>query len=244
MIEMRALTTMEEFGPVVEMEREVWGFSELELIPRRLFLVLSKAGGQVFGAFDGDEMIAFLFAVPAVKANGRCYLHSDMLAVRAAYRDKGVGRMLKLKQRDDALARGITLVEWTFDPLELRNAYFNMERLGATVRRYAFNRYGFTSSTLHGDLPTDRSIAEWYIASDHVRRIVAGEPSPRPETLKRIVIPQAVRQWRTEAPDRVRQVQREIGEQFAEYFDQGLSVTGFERTSETGTYLFGKWDFE
>ena len=94
-----------------------------------------------------------------------------MLGVMKEYRDAGVGRMLKLEQRKDALARGIELMEWTFDPLEIKNAYFNMERLGAIVRRFVLNQYGTTSSKLHAGLPTDRCIAEWWLASPRVAAI-------------------------------------------------------------------------
>ena len=100
-----------------------------------------------------------------------------MLGVLPEYRDAGVGRMLKLEQREDALARGIELIEWTFDPLEIKNAYFNMERLGAIVRRYVRNQYGTTTSHLHGGLPTDRCIAEWWIASRRVKAILDGQPA-------------------------------------------------------------------
>ncbi len=88
-----------------------------------------------------------------------------MLGVVDDYRNAGVGRRLKLAQREEALARGIDLVEWTFDPLEIKNAFFNIERLGAIVRRYVQNQYGITASPLHGGLPTDRCVAEWWLRS-------------------------------------------------------------------------------
>ncbi len=121
------------------------------------------------------QMIGFCMAIPGLKAGGKTYLHSHMLGVLPDYRNSGVGRTLKLMQRDDALGRGIDLIEWTFDPLEIKNAFFNMERLGAIVRRYVPNQYGTTSSPLHGGLPTDRCIAEWWIASPRVKAILAGQ---------------------------------------------------------------------
>ena len=96
---------------------------------------------------DG-RMIAFCLAIPGLKPGGKPYLHSHMLGVLPEYRNAGIGRQLKLRQRDDALARGIDLIEWTFDPLEIKNAYFNVERLGAIVRRYVRNQYGTTSAAL------------------------------------------------------------------------------------------------
>ncbi|MGH7487194.1 MAG: GNAT family N-acetyltransferase, partial [bacterium] len=162
MIAVRALTEHKEFEEAVGLQKVIWGFEEIELLPVRLFVVAIKVGGQAFGAFDGERMIAFCLAIPGLKPGGRSYLHSHMLGVLPEYRNRGVGRLLKLEQRNDAIARGIELIEWTFDPLELKNAYFNIERLGAIVRRYVPNQYGTTSSHLHGGLPTDRCVAEWW----------------------------------------------------------------------------------
>src|SRR5262249_13342426 len=153
--------------------------ADIELLPVRLFVVANKVGGHAFGAFDGDRMVGFLLAIAGLKPGGYSYLHSHMLGVLPEYRDYGLGRRMKLAQRDEAIARGVELVDWTFDPLELRNAYFNIERLGAIVRRYVENQYGTTSSPLHGGLPTDRCTAEWWIKSPRVGAILAGERPPR-----------------------------------------------------------------
>ncbi len=177
MIELRALTESRQYQEAVELQRTVWGFNDIELLPVRLFVVATKVGGQAFGAFDGKRH----GGLPAIdsrledKRAGGSYLHSHMLGVLAEYRNKGVGRMLKLQQREDALERGIDLIEWTFDPLELKNAFFNMERLGAIVRRYVENQYGTTTSPLHGGLPTDRCVAEWWLASPHAEAVLAGQ---------------------------------------------------------------------
>ncbi len=117
MIEIRPLTEREDLKTVVRLQRQIWGFEDVDLIPLRLFVVATKIGGQVFGAFDGREMVGFCMAIPGLKAGGKTYLHSHMLGVLPDYRNSGVGRMLKLTQRDDALRRGILLIEWTFDPL-------------------------------------------------------------------------------------------------------------------------------
>ena len=109
------------------------------------------------------------------------YLHSHMLGVKSEYRNTGLGRRLKLFQREDAIAHGYDLMEWTFDPLEIKNAYFNLERLGAIARRYNINQYGITTSPLQGFLPTDRLVAEWWLKSERVDRI-AGTRRHRPFT--------------------------------------------------------------
>jgi predicted GNAT superfamily acetyltransferase len=243
MIEVRALTMHSEFNTAVRLQQEIWGFDEIELLPVRLFVVATKIGGQVFGAYDGERMIGFCLAIPGLKPDGQYYLHSHMLGVRSEYRNTGVGRMLKLKQREDALSRGISLIEWTFDPLEIKNAYFNMERLGAIVRRYVLNQYGTTSSHLHGGLPTDRCTAEWWLKSARVNAILDGGPVERPPVEVRIPVPSDIAKIREKDPKRAREIQLRISEEFRASFDRNLAVIGFERSDEAGTYLLGLWQF-
>src|SRR5579884_1060820 len=241
-IRVRALTEHPDLVEAVRLQKEIWGFDELELLPVRLFVVANKIGGQVFGAFDGTRMIGFCVAIPGMKAGGHAYLHSHMLGVLPEYRNSGVGRMLKLEQRRDALARGIELMEWTFDPLEIKNAYFNIERLGAIVRRYVFNQYGATTSPLHGGLPTDRCVAEWWLSSPRVDAILAGWPLPRTAIDRRISVPADIAEVRRQRPAEARSVQQRIGEAFTDAFRGGLTVIGFERRAEEATYLLGKWE--
>ncbi|MDX2151496.1 MAG: acetyltransferase [Bryobacteraceae bacterium] len=238
-LEIRALTTHAEFAEAVRLQKVIWGFEEVELLPVRLFVVATKVGGQAFGAFDGERMVAFCLAIPGLKPGGKTYLHSHMLGVLAEYRNTGVGRRLKLAQREEALARGIELIEWTFDPLEIKNAYFNMERLGAVVRRYVLNQYGTTSSHLHGGLPTDRCVAEWYLRSPRVEAVVAGVAAQRPLVEARIEVPPGIAEWKKEDPKRARTVQHQLSTQFLELFAKGLAVVGVERNGEGGTYLLG-----
>ena len=149
--------------------------------------------------------------------------------------------MLKLKQREDALARGIGLVEWTFDPLELKNAFFNMERLGAIVRRYVENQYGTTTSPLHGGLPTDRCVAEWWLASPHATAVILGQ-TPARAVEERIEVPADIDVIRRAEPKHARQIQRALGERLTGCFQRGLAVVGFERSASAGIYLMGKWE--
>jgi predicted GNAT superfamily acetyltransferase len=242
-ITVRPLATQEEFEGAVELQKEIWGFNDMELVPVRLFVIAAKVGGQAFGAFDGPRLVGYCLAIPGLKAGGRVYLHSHMLGVKPGYRDAGIGRRLKLKQREDALERGIQLIEWTFDPLEIKNAYLNVERLGAIVRRYVRNQYGTTTSHLHGGLPTDRCVAEWWLASPRVNAIVdGGPPVARPETVERISVPAAISAIRREDPKRARQIQQEISKQFEANFDRGFAVVGLEKSADAGTYLFGRWE--
>lgn len=188
-------------------------------------------------------MVGFLLAIPGLK-QGSMYLHSHMMGVLPEYRNLRIGRRLKLAQREDALSRGIRLVEWTFDPLELKNAFFNIERLGAIVRRYVRNQYGTTSSPLHGGLPTDRCVAEWHLDSPRVTAIVEGRAPERGPVLERIAIPADIAEIRASNPEKAAAIQARAGDQFEEYFQRGLAVIGFESLPESGVYLFGTWDFK
>jgi predicted GNAT superfamily acetyltransferase len=176
-IVLRRCQGLEELRACVALQKEVWNFSDAELVPLRMFVVADKVGGQVMGAFDGEEMVGFALSVPGTRS-GHVYLHSHMLAVRKDQRNGGLGRRLKLLQREDALARGIELIEWTFDPLEIKNAYLNIEKLGAIARRYNINQYGITSSPLQGGLPSDRLIAEWWLKSKRVETLLATGKNP------------------------------------------------------------------
>jgi len=247
MIEIRPLTEREDLKAIVRLQRQIWGFEDVDLVPLRLFVVASKIGGQVFGAFDcssadASKMVGFCMSIPGLKPGGKTYLHSHMLGVLEEYRNSGVGRALKLIQRDDALGRGIDLIEWTFDPLELKNAFFNIERLGAIVRRYVHNQYGATSSPLHGGLPTDRCIAEWWISSRRVKSIVAGQSFARPPVEGRVIFPFDIAAIRANEPTRAREIQQKASEQFGAAFDGGLAVIGFGRSEQSGAYLLGKWE--
>jgi predicted GNAT superfamily acetyltransferase len=241
LIEVRPLTSHEEFAQAVDLQRVIWQFDDLELLPVRLFVVASKVGGQILGAWDRGRMIGFCLALPGIGAHKQLYLHSHMLGVLAQYRNHGVGRMLKLAQRDDALARGFDLIEWTFDPLEIKNAYFNLERLGAIVRRFVLNQYGATSSPLHAGLPTDRCVAEWWIRSPHVETALKGEPRQHHVTAH-IEVPSDIEAIKHTDPAYARQIQRKVSVEFVEHLSKGLAAVGFERTPQAGIYELGPWE--
>jgi predicted GNAT superfamily acetyltransferase len=218
----RALSGHAEFAEAVRLQKVIWGFPDLELLPVRFFVVASRIGGQTLGAFDGGRMAGFLLAIPGIKKDrGIPYLHSHMLGVLSDYRDAGVGRLLKSAQREDALARGFPLIEWSFDPFESKNAYFNLEVLAAIVRTYVPNMYGVSASPLHGELPTDRCIAEWWIAESPFKAPVAA----------RVPLP----------AEKTRESQEALGRELQRHFADGLAMTGFERSGDSGTYLLSPW---
>ena len=241
-IEIHQLAELDEFSNVVRLQREIWGFQDVELLPQRLFVVADKIGGQILGAFDGGAMVAFCLCIPGLKAGGKYYLHSHMLGVLPQYRNSGLGRRLKLKQREYAMAREVDLIEWTFDPLQLKNAFFNIARLGVIVRRYVHNQYGTTSSHLHGGLPTDRLVPEWWIRSARAEAICNNRTFEGPPVEARISLPAAIDRLPAQDPQRAREIQASIGEQFDVHFRAGLAVIGFEQNQDAGTYLLGQWE--
>jgi len=243
-IVLRRCHNLEEMRACVALQKEVWNFTDAELVPLRMFVVADKVGGQVMGAFNGNEMVGFALSVPGTRS-GHVYLHSHMLAVRKNYRNAGLGRRLKLLQREDALARGIELIEWTFDPLEIKNAYLNIERLGAIARRYNINQYGITSSPLQGGLPSDRLIAEWWLKSKRVETLLATGQNPPFRGESDIAVPAPVYSWKAapETRGKAQHVQERNREQFLRAFSQGLAVLGYERDAEgNGTFLLAHWD--
>ncbi len=211
-IVIRRCQGLDELRACVALQKEIWNFTDAELVPLRMFVVADKVGGQV---------------------------------MRKEHRNSGLGRRLKLLQREDALSRGIELIEWTFDPLEIKNAYLNIEKLGAIVRRYNINQYGLTSSPLQGGLPSDRLIAEWWLKSNRVEALLTTGKNPSFRQQIAIEVPAQIYEWKAAAETRgkAQQVQERNRDQFLRSFDDRLAVLGYERDSEgNGKFLLGKWD--
>lgn len=234
-IAIQRLRTPEEMKVCVELQKAVWGFSDVDTVPHRMFVVAHRTGGQVIGAFDGERPIGFVLGFMANR-DGEMYIHSHMAAVLPDYQDRGIGRQLKLAQRDDALARGVNLIEWTFDPLQIRNAHFNIVRLGATVREYLPNVYGRTSSPLHHGLPTDRLVAQWRIREQRVEDVISGN-APRAQAKKQVLVPRNIFEMCEQDAQQARETQSQVRQQFQQLFKEGFVVTGFEVDSQNGRYL-------
>jgi predicted GNAT superfamily acetyltransferase len=258
----RACKGFDELDACVQLQIDVWGYSDGDVIPRRVFTVTQKIGGQVLGAFDvsdgaadtSESLVGFAMALPAVRPGPvlQPYLHSHMLAVRPEFRNAGIGRRLKLAQRDDAIARGFQLMEWTFDPLEIKNSFLNIHRLGAVVRRYTSNFYGVSSSRLQGGLPTDRLHAEWWMQSERVRVILSGASAAKPDVeqtnpttiQETITVPYEIGIWKSslEYQPRARVVQTENRKRFEEAFARGLAVMDFSTDAKgNGIFELGQW---
>jgi predicted GNAT superfamily acetyltransferase len=233
-VTIRACHTIEEYELMVDLEIEVWKFTDRDVVPSQMYVVASKIGGQALAAFVRGKMAGFILAYPGIR-DGKPYLHSHMAAVLPQFSDLGIGRKLKLAQREDALTRGISLVEWTFDPLQTKNAYFNICRLGAVARRYLTDVYGSTSSPLHAGLPTDRLVAEWHLESGRVVDILEGKVPTQGQSVERvrIVMDEA-------SPEIVAETQAKARERFQELFAAGYLVTWFEREVGGGFYVLAK----
>ncbi len=260
MIRIRSCGAFDELDACVRLEIETWGYDASDIIPRKAFVVAQAIGGQVIGAFDppitGEEdgggpepLVGFAMSLPGAKTGQgepRAYLHSHMLAVREGYRNRGLGARLKWEQRREALSRGIRHIEWTFDPLEIKNAYLNIHRLGAIVCRYEENFYGVSSSRLQGGLPTDRLFAEWRLDSPRVQARLEERPAaefvPCERIQARIRVPASINGWKASDRDRERAlaVQLENRRKFQDAFARGLVVIGFTRDPEgNGVFELG-----
>ncbi|HTW80559.1 MAG TPA: hypothetical protein VME23_13520 [Terracidiphilus sp.] len=269
MIEIRACRGFDELQACVELEVETWGYDPTDLVPKKTFLLAQKIGGQVIGAFETDQgtrergnegtmetggetssqqMVGFVMALPGIKngpAGPRPYLHSHMLAVKQAFRNRGLGMRLKLEQRLEALSRGIRHIEWTFDPLEIKNAYLNIHRLGAIARQYRPDFYGVSSSRLQGGLPTDRLVAEWELDSGRVHAVLDGRPAVARDIEERIQVPASIYQWKASEADRHRAlaVQLENRGRFQRAFQKGLAVVAYSLDAEgNGVFELGRAD--
>ena len=234
-IRIEELTSPDRLRQCVEIQRATWGWKDEDLLPLRTLLLLNKIGGLVLGAVDGDgRVIGFINAFPGFR-EGKVYLHSQMLGVLQDFRRRGIGRALKLAQRTEAIRRGIQRIEWTFDPLEIHNAHFNLEGLGTLCRRYVADAYGPSTSSLHGRLPTDRLVAEWHLSSQRVRsrveRGVHGAENRLPGTSTVVRLPADISELRVRDPDRAAAIQRNFKRQVTELFGRGYCVAGFESAS-------------
>lgn len=241
-IQIRKLETVSEIDACVHLQRSVWQFPEVDIVPRKMFLVARAIGGQVLGAWDDRNLAGFALALPGLR-DGQVFLHSQMLAVSSEYRNRGIGVRLKLAQREDALARGIDRMEWTFDPMQIKNAYLNIRKLGAIVRRYSVDFYGDSSSPLHNALPTDRLHAEWWLRSKRVQSLLDRGSLPHLATNDTV----AVTYTRADpgdtlqpSPDAALKALLKVRDQFSRLFGSHLAVLDFEIVSDTeARYLLG-----
>jgi predicted GNAT superfamily acetyltransferase len=233
-IEVRHCESLAEFEQCVELQRVIWG--ERITVPAAIFVVAQHTGGHILGAFDAGKLIGFTLAL-AGDRGGKPFLHSHMTGLLPEYQNRNIGRRLKLSQREIALQQNISLIEWTFDPLELRNAHFNFVRLGAIARRFLPNCYGITDSNLHAGLPTDRLVAEWWLDSARVKKILAGDKLPGPAGRRAVGLPGDIAKIKSQFSIEAGKIQSRIREEFLQWFGQGYAATCLEPRGEVTEYV-------
>lgn len=245
-IEIRECTGIDEMAGCVQLQREVFALPETELSPVRHLIVTRNAGGFVLGAYDGDRLAGFVLSVPAFMRGERAF-YSHMTAVHSEYQGRGVGAQLKWAQRERALADGVKFIKWTFEPIKARNAYFNLEKLGATVRELGEDFYGTdyaTAPEVAGQefgLASDRLFAEWQLDSPKVVALAAREEFS--ENREPTASVQIMNDWLSlvaSDPERARTEQLRIREEFKTAFGFGMVCRGFYRDDAQPAYLLYK----
>lgn len=228
----RECATLDELAACVDLQREVFALPEIEISPVRHFVVTKNAGGFVLGAFSGGELVGFVLSVPAFLRGEKAF-YSHMTAVRAGFQGSGIGARLKWAQRERALELGVKVIKWTFEPIKARNAFFNLEKLGAFVTEYQENFYGVDYSTAGDEkigLASDRLFAEWHLESEKVEQLAKGEgftesASPR----ARLAIPADWSGLVRSDPQQAVQEQLRVRSEFRDAFANGLVGRGFVR---------------
>lgn len=239
-IRVRNCRALPEFQACVALQREIWQEADSDVEPTTVFVMASLTGGQVLGAFEGEHLVGYTLAFVGVRYSTP-YLHSHHTGVRASCRNRGIGRMLKLFQREEALARGIRLIEWTFDPMEPRNAHFNLNRLGAISRRYIPNLYGVTTSPLHRGFETDRLLAEWHLDSPRVVAAISGIAKELVDAPAVVELPSALAECKQENSRELQAAQTRARSEFSEWFARGYAAVAV-KTSRTGSaYQLAPW---
>ena len=235
-IEIRECTTIEEFDSCVALQREAFGLPDIEITPRRHLIVSRQAGGWTLAAFARDRMVGFVHNLAAVRPDDEIYGYSHMMAVAKDYQNKGIGARLKWAQRERALAEGRTFIKWTWDPMQARNAHFNLNRLGVVVTAYGDNFYGFD---YHQDgLQSDRLFANWHLKSPRVVALAARLAAPVEERpVASVAIPSEWMAVVKQDTQRASEIQARVRNEFKQLFAQGLVCAAFERGDQESRYL-------
>jgi predicted GNAT superfamily acetyltransferase len=237
-VTIRSCNSHDDLKLCVDLQRRIWKFDDEDLVPAALFVVAQRTGGHAYIALDGEMAIGFALAFSA-EHGGRRFWHSHIVGVLPGHQNRGVGRLLKLHQREEALRAGIAAIEWTFDPLELRNAHFNISRLGAIVRRYIVNCYGLSTSPLHGALPTDRLVAEWRLRSSKVDSVLAGRNLPVATQSIAVAVPAQIRELKDSTGP---EIQAELRRRLTDLFSRGYAITGFRRGHTNCEYVLEPYE--
>jgi predicted GNAT superfamily acetyltransferase len=258
----RECTEIDELDSCVRLQREVFGLTDLEISPRRHLIVSRQAGGWTLGAFAEETLVGFVHTLAAVRGSNEIFGYSHMMAVDPGYQNKGVGARLKWSQRERALQEGKDFIKWTWDPMQARNAHFNLNRLGVTVSTYAENFYGtdyVTSPTLKSagtaesglgpGIDSDRLFAHWQLQTPRVidlanssRGVHSSGSHITSQPQVTISIPTDWTKLCKEDSAQARHEQLRVRHEFQKAFAAGLIATAFERSTEHPRYLLFETD--
>lgn len=240
-IAIRECLTVEDFKQCIELERAVWRDEDIDIMPIRLYMISKACNAPTIGAFDqAGKLVGFVHTSIALMEKNVVY-HSHMAAVVEDLRHKDIGFRIKLAQRDHALRAGVSLIIWTFDPLQSRNAHFNINKLGTVIRRYEVNYYGEGVSTVFdSNVPSDRVFAEWWIRSPHVESVLSGN-RPSIGSQISVAIPDDINALRERSLDEHRRWRVRAREGFIAAIENGQIARGFHRDVERSEsrYIFG-----
>lgn len=262
-ISVRDARSLGDYQRLVEIQKEVWGMSDIEVVPVVELITVQHCGGLCMGAFDGDDMVGFVYGMVGCDEGRFCH-HSHMLAVVPSHRGRGIGIKLKWSQRDRVLDQGMDVINWTFDPLQAPNAKLNIRHFGVTIKEYVENIYGETGSPLHGGIPTDRFKARWWLESRRVLQAREGRLAERTgwEALARInqtdlksgflhceaalldreenellvEIPHNMARVMVEQPELAMDWRMKSRQLFQSYFSRGYSIVDFHREGKKAFY--------
>jgi predicted GNAT superfamily acetyltransferase len=244
-IEIREVTAIEEYDACIRLQREVFGLPDLEISPRRHLIVSHQAGGWTLGAFVEGKLVGFVHHLAAVRGD-EIFGYSHMMAVAAEFQNYGIGARLKWAQRTRALSEGRDFIKWTFEPTRVRNAYFNLNRLGVVVREYAVNFYGTDYVTNPAEkaagvsgMDSDRVFASWDLRSPRVAALATGAEYPLPaEPDRTIGIPADYSALLKSDPEAGKLEALRVREEFVKALGDGLVCRAFARDAARPRYLF------
>ncbi len=242
-IDIREVTTIEEYDACIKLQRDVFGLPDLEISPRRHLIVSNRAGGWTLGAFVEGKLIGFVHHLAAVKED-YIFGYSHMMAVDAQFQNQGVGAQLKWAQRARALREGRDYIKWTFEPMRARNAHFNLNRLGVVVREYAVNFYGTDYSTNPAEkgsvsgMDSDRLFASWDLNEARVEAFSRREEFPLGDAERAVEIPADFASLLKSDPDKAKQEVLRVRGEFVEILSEGFVCRAFDRHSANPRYLF------
>lgn len=226
-----------ELHACVDLQIQIWGFTERDAVPFNQLHAAHEWGGQVLVAVDGDRLIGFCYGFGG-RQYGRPALLSHMLAVLPDYRGQDIGAQLKMAQARWARAEGYPLITWTYDPLEAVNANLNIGRLGGIVRQYLVNHYGEMTDGLNKGLPSDRLLVEWHLDRPKVAALLDGQPAPaEPAPLYRVTVPRSIQAIKASDPAGALRWRLQVRDQIQQALAEGCAITGFQSGAESCAYL-------